>query len=595
MYGRKGNLMKKETNKPKYVGKEGKSKGMKLTSRLLLVALLPTVLTFIVGVLSVKMVCANVIEAMVKHELNVAQYAFEVSVGNLGGGVYRYIDGKFYKGTKNIGENTTFFDNFSNEVDLQVAVYYGDTCVATSLKDEEGNRMKGTTADADMYEYVVANGGDYYGDDIEIAGNSYYGMYCPLWQPDGSEIVGMTFVGLDKSNVMAIYNKNLWQSVAVLSLILIAGFLLTLLSLRVVVKAISKVVGDLNELSEGKLHIRTNEKLAGRADEVGDIASSINKLASGLSGIVVNIKEASDGLGSISSKFSDSFSGMTDYIENVDRAVDEIAKSTTSQAEDTANVGNEIQYMGEAIETTANNVDSLVGNTEKMKEYNRSVGATIDELVKINNETRKAIETVYDQTNMTNSSAQDIQSAADMITDIADQTSLLSLNASIEAARAGEYGKGFAVVADEIKKLSEQSAESAQLISSIIEKLIVNSNTTVDTMGNVTTVMERQGREIDKTRQVFENLNTEIGEVSGAVDNIRGEVDKLNGLKETVLTSVQNLASIAEQNAASTQETSASMQELRQTVSNCNSEVGKIVDTSNGLAENIGVFTLNKD
>jgi methyl-accepting chemotaxis protein len=394
---------------------------------------------------------------------------------------------------------------------------------------------------------------------------------------------------------MAIYNKNLWESVAVLVLILIAGSLLTLFSLRVVVNAISKVVGDLNQLSEGKLHIRTNEKLAGRADEVGDIASSINKLASGLSDIVVNIKEASDGLGSISSKFSDSFSGMTDYIENVDRAVDEIAKSTTSQAEDTANVGNEIQYMGDAIETTASNVDSLVGNTEKMREYNRSVGATIDELVKINNETRKAIETVYDQTNMTNSSAQDIQSAADMITDIADQTSLLSLNASIEAARAGEHGKGFAVVADEIKKLSEQSAESAQLITSIIEKLIVNSNTTVDTMENVTTVMERQGREIDKTRQVFENLNTEIGEVSGAVDNIRGEVDKLNGLKETVLTSVQNLASIAEQNAASTQETSASMQELRQTVSNCNSEVGKIVDTSNGLAENIGVFTLNKD
>jgi methyl-accepting chemotaxis protein len=194
---------------------------------------------------------------------------------------------------------------------------------------------------------------------------------------------------------------------------------------------------------------------------------------------------------------------------------------------------------------------------------------------------------------MTNSSAQEIQSAADMITDIADQTSLLSLNASIEAARAGEHGKGFAVVADEIKKLSEQSAESANLISTIIDKLINNSNTTVDTMENVTTVMERQGREIDKTRQVFENLNSEIGEVSDAVDNIRGEVDKLNGLKETVLSSVQNLAAIAQQNAASTQETSASMQELRQTVSDCNSEVGKILDTSNGLAENIGVFTLD--
>jgi methyl-accepting chemotaxis protein len=446
-----------------------------------------------------------------------------------------------------------------------------------------------------MYETVVVNGEEYYGENIKLAGKSYYGMYCPLEQPDGSEIVGMTFVGLDKTDITAIYSKNLGRSIALLSVILIAGFILTLFSLRVVVTAISKVVLDLNKLSEGKLHVRTNEKLAGRADEVGDIASSINKLATGLSDIVVNIKEASDGLGDISSKFSDSFSGMSDYIENVDKAVEEITKSTTSQAEDTASVGSEIQHMGEAIETTADNVDNLVGNTEKMREYNKSVGLTIEELVKISNETRKAFDVVYEQTNMTNNSAQEIQSAADMITDIADQTSLLSLNASIEAARAGEYGKGFAVVADEIKKLSEQSAESASLITSVIAKLINNSNTTVDTMESVTTVMERQGREIEKTREVFENLNTEIGQVSGAVDNIRGEVGKLSGLKETVLCSVQNLASIAEQNAASTQETSASMQELRQTVYNCNSEVGKILDTSNGLAQNIGAFTLEEE
>ena len=89
-----------------------------------------------------------------------------------------------------------------------------------------------------------------------------------------------------------------------------------------------------------------------------------------------------------------------------------------------------------------------------------------------------------------------------------------------------------------------------------------NSNTTVDTMKNVTEAMDRQGDELDKTKTVFSSLNYEIGEVSSAVGNIRGEVDKLNDLKENVLVAVQNLAAIAEQNAASTQETSASMQEL---------------------------------
>lgn len=579
-----------------YNMEENKKKGgLRLMMRLLLVIAIPMLILCTVAILAIRSVCMDVSDKMVKHELNLAQYAFSVSVGNLANGTYMYSNGKFYKGKKNISDNTEFFDNFSKEVDLQVSVFYGDTRVATSLVDDQGNHMVGEQASPEVVEVVLNQGQEYYSDSLNLGGTEYYGSYAPLYQHNSDEIIGMTFVGLNADLVDSVYHSNLTKNIIFLCIVMLAGVGATIAFVVVLLGAIRNVISNLDAVAQGSLNTEVGNKLVQRSDEIGDIARSVHALIQNMAEVITSIFRTSESLDKISTGFEESFGSMTEYITNVDTAVEEMAKGSTQQAQETQNVSSEVQGMGDAIESTTGNIENLVGSTNKMRDYNRSVDNTLVELIKISDETKEAFDIVYEQTNVTNQSAQEIQSAADVITDIADQTNLLSLNASIEAARAGEHGKGFAVVADEIRKLAEQSRESASQITGIIELLIRNSNTTVDTMKKVTDMIDQQGAELNQTKSVFGDLNKEIGMVGDAVDNIRNEVEQLNNLKNSVMGAVDNLAAIAQENAASTEETSASMQQLGNLVAECKKDVEQIVIMSETLAKNTNKFTLKAD
>ena len=285
-------------------------------------------------------------------------------------------------------------------------------------------------------------------------------------------------------------------------------------------------------------------------------------------------------------------SKIADTVSSVNLAVEEIAKGATSQATETMQANMQVAQIGEAIEVAVGEVENLSVSARKMDDYSIDADKTLQELLIISKEADDAIGEIKKQTNETNESAQQIQRATDMITAIASQTNLLSLNASIEAARAGEAGKGFAVVADEIRQLAEQSRNSAEEIREIVDALIVNSDTSVKTMNNVSDSIATQNDKLDETLKVFAELGAEVSAVMRAIKEISGQIKALSDLRQGVVNIVEGLAAIAEENAAGAQETSASMYEVSTILEECTRQAQELVALKEALENGVARFTV---
>ena len=219
----------------------------------------------------------------------------------------------------------------------------------------------------------------------------------------------------------------------------------------------------------------------------------------------------------------------------------------------------------------------------------RSV-SIINDLSHSNDRTMSAIERIGRQVNATNESANKISEAIEIITNIAEETNLLSLNASIEAARAGEQGKGFAVVANQIQKLAEQSNESAQRIAEIIKELLQDSENTVAVMNEVQEIVDEQQEKLRETQSQFNDVSRGIDSSTDETSGIKDQTTHCDSARNKVVDVITNLSAISEQNAASTQETTASMQELNATINLLAESAGNLTKLSEDLEERISFF-----
>ncbi len=365
--------------------------------------------------------------------------------------------------------------------------------------------------------------------------------------------------------------------------------ILTLFVIASVQKSIKKFDGTLSHITEGEIMIKADTNDGNEFDVFG---RSLNKMTDKLSQVIGNVKEYGIELQRSGAELAEMSRSSEETSGNIDAAVSDIALGATNQAGDVETSTNEIVNLGELMDTMDTDIAELDETSVNMKQASDEAVMILGELSRSNGNMTDGIHKIASQITKTNESVKEIEEAAVLISSIADQTNLLSLNASIEAARAGEAGRGFAVVASEIQQLADQSNKSADSIFGIISNLINEFKETLDIMTEVETATSEQNDKLSETQKQFAIVKEGIAQSRDKTAVIKGAIVECNKVRGTVSEIMLNLSAISEENAASATETAASMQKLNHTISELLRESQKLMAISAQLEQDMTFFQL---
>ena len=345
----------------------------------------------------------------------------------------------------------------------------------------------------------------------------------------------------------------------------------------------------LDEMADGNINARipSNMMIA----ELSQVAISTAKLRDKLQSVVESIRGGVVGVTGTADDVNEMLGLSKDSTEKVSIAANELSMGSSQMAEDVQNVNSQINIMSDNINDITSALVLLNQSSKEMEKVNNEAAKYINSMETSSNQSTTYIENISNQIRTNNDAISRISEAIEMIRGIADQTDLLALNASIEAARAGDTGKGFAVVAEEIKKLAEQSNESAVEIQKIAEEIINNSEETMELSKDVEASLKEERKILLDTKECFEALSKEIIKSVEEIEDISTQTQSLEEIKKDIIDKVSSLSAISEENFASNEEVSNSINRIVENIGVINEKVNYLNVMSDALDKDVSFFS----
>lgn len=529
---------------------------MNIKKKILMIAIGPVLMLGVISIFFISTQVRKAVTSEIEEALKGTAAATLAAYDQNAGDYIQSTNGDIWKGSYNISKSESLVDKIKSNSGMDVTFFYGDERIMTSAKDANGDRVLGSRAGDKIVEKVLKGGEEYFSSAVSIEGELNYGYFMPVHQNNSdNQIIGMIFVGTNLKEKEAVVKRilsSICSSVIVVMLICIAVGIRLAGSMSRNIKTSIQMVG---RLAEGNLDVWVDDKLLKKKDEIGELSRVTITLRDTMRSTIKEITDNAKVLLEASQLLGTAADNTNGTMNDVRTAVSQVVDNSQLQAENSQSTSEQMKIMGDNITETSNEAELLSGNAASMQSSSEKASKTLLSLRQINEDVKKIIGEVQEQTNRTNESVKKIQAATTFINSIAEDTGLLSLNASIEAARAGDSGRGFAVVAEQIKNLSEQSNESSKEIEATAEVLRADSEKAVQAMQQMQEIIASQSESMQETQQVVAEVIEEIAGSMKSIAQIKESSERLEGARNEVLQAVEHLSEISAENLDSTKST----------------------------------------